>query len=194
MSLKTKGKSVSERMDYMYGRYRVIAGFMEDQYHAYAYTGSRVIYKAIGSDSEKTEEELKDFLHKHMQDLHDQRGKDGVPCAEEFREAIESTKDKVSKEQILAIKNHAEKSGVTFTIKDLMRGSDFETLEEADTLYAKVGRTISVFLDYKPSIDDVPFKLGPICVIAIPKTEHSGGLWEWELRPQFVEALQLTKL
>lgn len=194
MASKTKGKTVSERIDHMYGRYRIIAGFMQEQYHAYAYTGSRVIHKAIGSDPDQTMQELKDFLHKHMQELLDRRDEDGVPCAEEYREAIESVKDKVLKEQILILKSHAEKPGDTITIKDLMRDAECETLEEADMLYAKVGRIISIFMDFKPGSSDLPFKLDPICTIAIPKRERSGGLWEWEFRPQFVEALQIAKL
>lgn len=75
-----------------------------------------------------------------------------------------------------------------------MRDAECDTLEEADALYAKVGRTISVFLNYKPAPGDVPFKLGPVCVIAVPQGERSGGLWEWKLRPQFIEAMQMAKL
>lgn len=113
MSTKTKGKTVSERIDHMYGRYRIIAGFMGEEYHAYAYTGSRVIHKSIGSDPDQTTQELHDFIHKHMQDLLDKRGEDGVPCAEEYREAIESMRDDVSKQQITVLKAHAEKPGDT---------------------------------------------------------------------------------
>lgn len=194
MATKSKGNTVSERMDYMYGRYRIIAGFIKEQYHAYAYTGSRIIHKAIGSDANQIHQELKDYLHKHMEELIEQRDEDGTPCAEEYREAIESMKDKVSKEQILILKSRAEKSGDMITIKDLVREAGCETLEEADLLYAKVGRMVSVFLDYKPASGDVPFRIAPVCAIATPEEERSGGLWAWQLRPQFVEALQMAKL
>ena len=185
---------VLERLDYYYGRYRIISGFMNEEFHAYAYTGSRVIRKFSGSNQDTIVQQLKDALHEHMEDLKSRRGEDGVPCAEEYREAIESMKDEISQKQVALLKIHARTQGNKITIKDLMRDAGCDTLEEADALYARVGRTLSIFLDFKPQAEELPLPLKSIHVIAIPQGQRSEGLWEWTLRPQVIEALEQVKV
>ncbi|MFN3828346.1 MAG: hypothetical protein ACK4NR_12070 [Micavibrio sp.] len=167
---------------------------MNEQFHAYAYTGSRVIKKFSGDDQNTVVQQLKEALHEHMEELKNRRDADGVPCTEEYREAIESIKDEVSQKQIALLKIHARKSGNKITIKDLMHEAGCNTLGEADSLYARVGRTLSIFLDFKPQAEELPLPLKAINVIAIPQGQRSEGLWEWTLRPQVVEALEEARV
>lgn len=160
---KQPKKTAPERMDYYYGRYRIISGFMNEQFHAYAYTGSRVIRKFSGGEQDVIVQQLKDALHEHMEDLKNRRDADGIPCAEEYREAIESMQDEISRKQIALLKTHA-------------------------------GRTLSIFLDFKPQAEELPLPLKSIHVIAIPQGQRSEGLWEWTLRPQVIEALEDAKV
>lgn len=179
----------TEREDYQYGPYRIIAAFMNGGYHAYAYAGSKVVIKLSGEDADAVTREMHEAVDAHVQELQKNRSPEGVPSANEYREAMEMLPGKMPKRLFSHLKSRLKRHGNKIVIGDMMRDMEHDTPQATENSFALLGRQLIKQLNFEPSSNALPDKLKPFHVLANPLKKRNDGTIIWELRPEVVKAL-----
>lgn len=115
MKRQNSKPTIAGRIDAYVQRYRIIAGETPKGCRAQAYIGRRQIGQSSGATTTDAVETLETGLLDRLQRLADQR-REGVPCVEEFREAIELGFAKPDDELQAIIDKHVELEPVALDV------------------------------------------------------------------------------
>jgi hypothetical protein len=169
-----------------YRQLRIVAGIQKDRCVAIAYRAGKKFLQSEGDDVSSAIANLKAGIDE-LQSKRETLRPDGVPTAEEYRDALLRIYQFVNPVQQSALFRHAGKPQAWASFAELAKQLDTDP-ELIQRAYAKIGRYLGNILNYEPDPGDLRKPLQPILVIAEPK-EDDGEL-TWILRPNLVAALE----
>lgn len=184
---KTKAmpSTPTARVEFMDGIYKIVACHWQGQYVANAHAGRRRIEQVTGDSIDAALAELKRLLQQRKLNFQACR-KGGVPCADEYRDALENYGANLSEPLRSALRGHAARPDRTASIRALSVRLHTSP-KELERGYAKLGSAISKGLSFRLSAAD--FSARSILSFATVAEGTHPGAGDWTLRPEFAEAL-----
>lgn len=191
---KTKplaGEEVQRHFEEQYGMYRIVTGRRRGSWEAIAYTGTRKVAENLDDSLDRVVNSVKATLDRRSAKFKSQRVQ-GVPAQQEYEDALSTISGNLSEQvvQILTIHSRMPNRSISLLdLSNLVRSSNDLVVAE----YARLGRRLSVALDFIPTYKKFVRTLTPIMVIAISDNDDENSNAVWTLRPEFVGALQEMK-
>lgn len=117
------------------------------------------------------------------------------PDTQEYIRAFEIIKKDMTHDQRRLLYAHIASPDLSASIEELKEHTQYETVIEAETQYALLGRALYAHLEFRFSVQgDVPERLQPIITLATPIYWTAGSVREWKMRPEVLSALSYTEL
>lgn len=182
-SMPSKSKA---RIQFVDGNYQIVACQWQGKFVANVHTGRRLIEQVTADSIDAALAALKQRLDERTVKLQACR-QGGVPCAEEYRDALESYDTNLSEPLTSALRIHAAHRDRTASFRALSVRLRTPP-EELERSYAKLGRAIGKGLSFRPTAAEPSVR--SILTFATVAEGTSPGAGVWELRSEFAEALR----
>ena len=187
---RATGADMSERIDIMYRRHRIIAGERQGSPAAVVYDGSANLHEADGSTVTAALEKAKTWIDHVLNGEIAKRRSPYVGTREEYRRAFRTLS--VGKHHEDMLRAHANAPDHTLTATELARAAGYDSYEAANAHYGRLGRQVAEFLDLSPRVH--PQRGEPVWTMAIAagvdEAEGENAHWRWTMHPEVVHALQ----
>jgi hypothetical protein len=181
---------MSERIDIMYRRHRIIAGQWQGTSAAMVYDGTAKLHQADGSTVAAAMEKAKTWIDDLLDGQIAGRRLPRVGTREEYVRAFRTLSLGKCHEDML--RAHANAPKHTLTATELARTAGYDSYEVANFQYGKLGRQVAEFLNLPLRID--PRRGEPVWTTAIAagadEGEDENGHWQWTMHPEVVQALR----
>ncbi len=188
----------SVRKDLKYRRYRILAAQVGGTCRAIAYAGNRKIAAIEGETQEAAVDALKIVLDTRDRDQFRAR-RDGVPTAEEYREAFQAIAQSITKAQLAMLKAHyhatadrnlANVPDRTLGTEELALAAGYPNHTTVNLQYGKLGRRLAEYLNYSPPNSELRGDEVWTLTLATGQKFAGAGLWIWTMRPEVADALR----
>lgn len=186
-SKKIKSADVTvpdKRVEFKIDRFLVVASEWRGEFVANAHAGQHRIAQITGNSLDGVVASMKDYLSERRQRLTESR-KDGVPCTEEYEDALRSYLPRMEDRLRHALLLHAGFPKRTAHLQAIA-GHLRITAEDVAQLYARLGRVLSRTLPFSPDVIDSLDR--SISVVATPAYDTPAAQ-VWTLRPEFADAI-----
>ena len=179
----------AERVDVTVGRYRIIAGRLDERCVARAFRDRALVVECGGRTVDAAVEAARAAIARHDHERLERRDA-GVPLAIEYQEALDHVLPGAPAAYALMLDAHRRAPNQTATAADLARAGGYADYEAANVHYGKLARAIAEYLGFRPQsrADGTPIWTA---TLATGDTEAKGGSerWRWRLRPEVVAAI-----
>ncbi|MDP1875748.1 hypothetical protein [Phenylobacterium sp.] len=179
----------SGKMDVTHGCYRILAGPRGEVGEAIAYVGMRKLDHLTEDSADEALAAMIARLDKRRDAFIAQRDEQGLPSADEYREALDATPLIMESRLDTTLHAHSQRPGARANVGDLARSCGLT--ETAFWLeYGRLGRRLSALLGIDPPKDKTVRQLASLYTFATFEAGARPSDLTITLRPAFLEALQ----
>ena len=188
-----------------HGRYEIKSGPLKGEWAANAYRHKSLVAKAVGSSREDAVESVKAGLARIEAIELSERDEEGAPSAKEYERAFLEILPRVSAGYIAMLRAHLAAPDQLISATKLAAAAGYEGYEGANLHYGKLGCLLAEEIGFSPPTRADGTEIWT-CSIArdpgldtdFPETTFVDGLlrqmetghFEWQMRPQVVQALR----
>lgn len=158
------------RIDTRYGLYRIIAGQHVQECRAIAYLGDRQRFIISASNVDEAVREVQRLIDERTARASENRDA-GVPCMEEFLDALETIRKDLSPQLIKALRLHCNRREYKATFAELARLVNL-SVASVEAEYARLGTQVGTLLTFRPAPKWLDRSFAGILVLAVPTGEH----------------------
>lgn len=184
---------MSERVDYAYRGYRIIADVVNGRPGAAVLQGKRKVFGCDGATVAEATERAKAELNRLIEERNRRRREPHIGTAEEYVAAFRELK--VAPHHAAMLRAHANAPDRTMTAGELAHAAGYDSYASANAHYGKLGRAVAEFLDIPPPESDLRDE--PVWTKALadaPKNQASesrpDAQFRWQMHTEVSEALR----
>jgi hypothetical protein len=181
---------MSERIDIMYRRHRIIAGDRQTGPAAVIYGGSAKLHEVRSSTVATALEQARGWIDHLLDAQRANRRLSHVGTREEYLRAFRALS--IGEHHEAMLRAHANAADYALTATELARAAGYDSFEAANIHYGRLGRQIAEFLDLPPPVHKRRGE--PIWTMVLAggadEAEGEDDHWRWRMHPEVVDALQ----
>lgn len=178
----------TKRQSAQHGRYVMHAMKYGNRWRARAFVGRVPVMDAEGTSEQDAFAKLQRALDERAATLHDAR-QDGIPVAEEYREALALLWDALSERQRQMLVAHAQAPEGRLTATELAGAAGYTKHETASLKYAEVARLMAEMLAIPAERRDGGGDR-PVTPIAAAEERDEQGHWRWIMHEPLIDAMR----
>lgn len=188
-----------------YGRYLIRSGPLAGEWAANAFRGSVRVAKTSADTRERAVKLIKMELDRLEALSHAARDEEGAPSVSAYRDAFEALIPTLPVSYVAMLKAHLASPERLISATGLAKAAGYVGYEGANLNYGKLGQSIAREIGFVPPRRADGTEIWT-CAIArdpgrgtgfadqsigdAPPRDVDGGHFEWQLRPQVVQALE----